>query len=106
MFSKVSILALSSFIALTNTGTKCSPLYFKWSGCSSSIITGLSPSSARISCALNPYLTSPCGVSSSLDFLNWNETGFNWLTKSKPWGTVPKFVLSLKSDVTVQATLM
>ena len=96
MFFSNSISAFNSFIALTNTGTNASPLYFSLSGCSLSIIIGLSPSSARISCALKPYLTSPWGVSSSLDFLNWNETGSNWLTKSKPCGTVPKLVLSLK----------
>jgi len=69
LFFSNSISALSSLIALTNTGTNASPLYFKCSGCSLSIITGLSPSSASMSCALKPYLTSPCGVSFSLDFL-------------------------------------
>jgi hypothetical protein len=63
--------------ALTNIGTKCSPLYFKLSGLLLSIITGLSPSNASISCALNPYLVEPDGVSSSLDFLNLKAIGFN-----------------------------
>ncbi len=91
-------------IALTNTGSKWDSVIFNNSGCSSSIITLSEPSKAKISCALNPYFLKPIGVSFSLDSLNWNETGSNLLTKSKPCGTVPKLVLSLKSDVTVQAT--
>ena len=41
-----------------------------------SIITGLSPSKAKISCALNPYLALPWGVSPSLDFLKLYLIGF------------------------------
>jgi len=79
---------------------------FNNSSSSLSIITGLSPSNAIMSCAPNPYLTSPCGVSLSLDVLNLYVTGSKLLTKSKPWGTFVISVLSLKSEVTVQSTLI
>ena len=97
--------AESSLIAFTRTGTKCSPLYFKCSSCSLSMITLSEPSNSRMSWAINPYLCWPDFSSVSLDFLNQKLTGSNLFTKSKPCGTVPKSTLSLLSEVEVNETL-
>ena len=77
MFFSNSISALSSLIALTNTGTKFALVNFKFSTSSLSIIIGLSPSNSNSSCALNPYLALPLGVASYLDFLKLYLIGFN-----------------------------
>ena len=97
--SRAVFFAVSSLIAFTRTGTKCSPLYLRCSSCSLSMITLLDPSNSRISWAINPYLCWPVFSSVSLDFLNQKLTGSNLFTKSKPCGTVPKSILSLLSEV-------
>ena len=71
-----------------------------------SITTASEPSNARISCAKNPYLLSPVFSSDSRFFLNQNDFGFNLFTKSKPWETTPSSILSLLSEVTVNATFI